>query len=90
MLTMHASVNESIVDLEPKTNLHPEKIMLSVWWDFQSIIYFELLPPNTTIDCKLYCNQLQNLKVVLQVKRPERHKIRLLYDHIRQKSFVTN
>ena len=30
-LTIDASVNESIVDSESKTDLYPEKIMLSVW-----------------------------------------------------------
>ena len=43
--------------------------MLSVWWDFEGIIYYELLRPNTTIDSKLYCEQLQNLKVALQANR---------------------
>ena len=72
---------EDLPDPEPKTDLHPKKVMLSVWWDFQGIIYFELLPPNTTVDSELYCNQLQNLKVALQAKRPERHKVRLLHDN---------
>ena len=55
--------------------------MLSVWWEFEGIIYYELLRPNTTIGSKLYCKQLQNLKVALQANRPERRKVRLLYDH---------
>ena len=55
--------------------------MLSVWWDFEGIIYYEILRPNTTIDSKLYCEQLQNLKVALQANRPERRKVRLLHDN---------
>ena len=55
--------------------------MLSVCWDFEGIIYYELLRPNTTIDSKLYCEQLQNLKVALQANRPERRKVRLLHDN---------
>jgi histone-lysine N-methyltransferase SETMAR len=66
---------------EPKGDLHPKKVMLSIWWDFQGIIYFELLPPNTTVDSKLYCKQLQNLKAAMQTQRPERHKVRLLHDN---------
>ena len=55
--------------------------MMSVWWDFEGIIYYELLRPNTIIDSKLYCEQLQNLKVALQANRPERRKVRLLHDN---------
>ena len=68
-------------DPEPKTDLHPKKIMPSVWWGFQDKIYFELFPPSSIVDSKLYCHQLQNLKVALQTKCPERHKIRLLHDN---------
>jgi histone-lysine N-methyltransferase SETMAR len=72
---------EDLPDPEPKTDLHSKKVMLSIWWDFQGIIYFELLPPNTIVDSELYCKQLQNLKVALQAKRLERHKVRLLHDN---------
>ena len=85
MSTTHASANESnpedLPEPEPKSDLHPKKVMLSVWWDFEGIIYYELLRPNTTIDSKLYCEQLQNLKVALQANRPERRKVRLLHDN---------
>ena len=85
MSTTHASANESnpedLPEPEPKNDLHPKKVMLSVWWDFEGIIYYELLRPNTTIDSKLYCEQLQNLKVALQANRPERRKVQLLHDN---------
>ena len=85
MSTTHASANESnpedLPEPEPKNDLHPKKVMLSVWWDFEGIIYYELLRPNTTIDSKLYCEQLQNLKVALQANHPERRKVRLLHDN---------
>ena len=85
MSTTHASANESnpedLPEPEPKNDLHPKKVMLSVWWDFEGIIYYELLRPNTTIDSKLYCEQLQNLKVALQANRLERRKVRLLHDN---------
>ncbi|CAF1463073.1 unnamed protein product [Rotaria magnacalcarata] len=61
---------------EPENDLHPKKVMLSIWWDFQGAIYYELLPPNTTIDSKLYCTQLESLNVALKTKRPERRKIK--------------
>ncbi|CAF4501034.1 unnamed protein product [Rotaria magnacalcarata] len=65
---------------EPENDLHPKKVMLSIWWDFQGAIYYELLPPNTTIDSKLYCTQLESLNVALKTKRPERRKC----DHLFQ------
>jgi histone-lysine N-methyltransferase SETMAR len=74
---------EDMPEPEPKNDLHPKKVMLSIWWDFQGVIYYELLPPNTTVDSKLYCTQLENLKVALQAKRPERRKVRLLHDNAR-------
>ena len=59
--------------------------MLSTWWDFQGIVYWELLPRNTMIDAKLYCQQLENFEAALQVNCPERRKVRLLYDNARAK-----
>ena len=39
MSTTHASANESnpedLPEPEPKNDLHPKKVMLSVWWDFE-------------------------------------------------------
>ena len=72
---------ENLSEPEPKNDLHPKLAMLSIWWDFQEIVYWELLPRNTTIGAKLYCQQFENLKVVLQVNHPERRKVRLLYDN---------
>ena len=85
MSTTHASASGSILKIcqnrNQKNDLHPKKVMLSVWWDFEGIIYYELLRLNTTIDSKLYCEQLQNLKVALQANCPERRKVRLLHDN---------
>lgn len=72
---------DELPESEPKGDLHPKKVMLSIWWDFQGVIYFELLPPNTTINAQLYCSQLDNLKNVLHAKRPELRKVRLLHDN---------
>ena len=30
--------------------------MLSVWWDFKGIVFFELLLDNTTINSEVYCD----------------------------------
>jgi len=54
-----------------KADLYPKKVMLSVWWDWRGVLYFELLPYDQTIDAKKYCAQLENLKRAVAEKRPE-------------------
>ena len=31
-----------------KAELHQKKIMLSIWWDYKGVVYFELVPNNRT------------------------------------------
>ena len=45
--------------------------MLSVWWDWNWIVYFELLPENTKINSEVYCNQLDKSSDALKEKWPE-------------------
>ena len=45
--------------------------MLSVWWDFKGIFYFELLSRNQTIISNVYCCQLMKLDREIKEKRPE-------------------
>ena len=52
-------------------NRHQKKVMLSVWWDFKGIVYFELLPRNQTINSNVYCRQLMKLDKEMKEKRPE-------------------
>jgi histone-lysine N-methyltransferase SETMAR len=66
---------------DPEGDLHPKKQMLSVWWDFQGIIHWELLPRNTTVSAELYCEQLERLRQALLNKRPGPRKVRLLHDN---------
>lgn len=54
-----------------KAGLHPKKVMLSIWWDWKGIVYYELLPPNQTIDSTKYCSQLDKLKRAIDQERPE-------------------
>lgn len=43
-----------------KADIRQRKIMLSVWWDFKDMVYFELLPRNQTINSDVYCHQRIN------------------------------
>ena len=58
-----------------KKDLRRTKVMLSIWWDFRGIVYWELLSRNTKVDAEFYCQQLENLKAALQVNRSERRKV---------------
>ena len=53
-----------------KSDLHPKRIMLCVWWDMKGVIYFEVLDNNQTVNSNLYSQQLQRLNEVLFQKRP--------------------
>jgi [histone H3]-lysine36 N-dimethyltransferase SETMAR len=44
--------------------------MLSVWWYFKGIVFFDL-PDNTMINSEVYCHQLDKLNDSLKQKRPE-------------------
>lgn len=63
----------SMTDEAPQTvakaGLHPKKIMLSVWWDYKGVLYYELLPQNTTINSTKYCSQIDKLKEEIDRKR---------------------
>jgi len=45
--------------------------MLSVWWDYKDVVYFELLPRNQTINSDVYCQQLIKLDEAIKEKRLE-------------------
>src|SRR5689334_13316851 len=57
--------------------------MLSVWWDVYGVVYWELHPPNTTINANIYCAQLERLKAEIQKNRPQHDKIYFLHDNAR-------
>ena len=45
--------------------------MLSVWWDFKGIVYFEVLPRNQIINSYVYSRQLMKLEKEMEEQRPE-------------------
>ena len=45
--------------------------MLSIWWDYKGVVYFELLPNNQTINSDVYCSQRVKLEEAIKEKRPE-------------------
>ena len=53
-----------------KAGIHRKKVLSSVWWDYKGIVYFELLPPNRTINSVVYI-ELTKLNNAVKKKRPE-------------------
>ena len=64
-----------------KAGLHPKKVMLSIWWDWKGVLYYELLSENQTINSSKYCSQLAQMKAVLDKKRPELVNRKLIIFH---------
>ena len=52
-----------------KPGLTARKVLLCVWWDWQGILYYELLPYGQTLNSVLYCEQLDRLKLAIEQKR---------------------
>lgn len=60
---------------------HPKKIMLSIFWDYKGVIWYELLDGDTRINGHIYRLQLQRLKAKLKEMRPDRGRVILLHDN---------
>ena len=52
----------------PNTGLHPKRVMLSVWWGVNGIIFWEILPNGYTITADIYCQQLDRVAEKLKGK----------------------
>ena len=64
----------------PQNDLHPRKIMLSVWWDVRGIIHWEVLPNGCNITADLYRQQLDRVAAKLQGKQD---RVYFLHDNVR-------
>lgn len=64
----------------PKNELHPSKVMLSVWWGTRGVIHWELIPTGSTITSDLYCQQLDRVSAKLHEKQ---NKVYYLHDNAR-------
>ena len=64
----------------PKNDLHPRRMMLSVWWGVRGFTHWELLPNGCNITADLYCQQLNRVAAKLQGKQD---RIYFLHDNDR-------
>ncbi|GFV60155.1 putative DD34D transposase [Trichonephila clavipes] len=51
-----------------KPGLTARKVLLSTWWDWKGIIYYEWLPYGQTLNSDIYCQQLNHLKLAVDQK----------------------
>ena len=59
---------------------YEKKITLCVWWGTKGVIYWELLPENTTLNSQIYCKQLDS---VAQKLKGKYKKVYFLHDNAR-------
>jgi histone-lysine N-methyltransferase SETMAR len=55
----------------PRQNRFGKKVMICVWWNFEGILHFELVPNGKSINADLYCEQLDRVYDKLAEKYPE-------------------
>ena len=69
---------------QTKQDLHPRKSMISVWWDWKGVIYYELLERKETVHAEIYVQQMLRLHTAIQEKRNVgRHGVLLQHDNAR-------
>ena len=54
----------------PKPNLHPKKVIVTVWWSSAHMIHFSFLNPSETITSQKYAQQINEMHWKLQCLQP--------------------
>jgi histone-lysine N-methyltransferase SETMAR len=63
-----------------------KKVLLYVWWNYESIIYYELVPDGRTINVEVYSQRLEKMYTILLEKYPalmNRNRLLLQQDNPR-------
>ena len=61
-----------------------EKVMLCVWWNFEGVLHFELIPAGRSINAELYSEQLDSVYEVISTRYPalvNRRRVLLQHDN---------
>ncbi|GFY71969.1 transposase [Trichonephila inaurata madagascariensis] len=53
-----------------KHDLHPKKTIVSVWWDLESMVHWQILERNVTFNKELYIPQVHRVKEAFRLKKP--------------------
>ena len=65
----------------PKAGLHPKKRMLCIWWGVKGVVYWELLPENSTVTGTMYRAQINKIKAEVEKNGLQRGKIYFQHDN---------
>jgi len=83
-------MTNSVLDREdapkhfPKSNFHPKKVMVTVWWSVASLIHYNFLNPDTIITSEKYAQQINEMHWKWQhLQQVNRMDPILLYDNAR-------
>jgi histone-lysine N-methyltransferase SETMAR len=58
------------VNLVVKQKSFERKVMLCVWWNFEGVIHFELVPEGLAVNAELYSQQLERMYAALGERYP--------------------
>src|SRR5689334_10677185 len=53
----------------PKQNQFGKKVMICVWWNFEGILHFELVPKGRAINAELYCDLIESSNLIESTMR---------------------
>ncbi len=70
----------------PKPELHPKKILMSVWWTAKGIVHVDYLKPGETITADVYCSEIEAVHRKLHISHAaivNRKGVLLLHDNAR-------
>lgn len=70
----------------PKKDLHPKKILITVWWTARGIVHIDYLPRGQTITSNVYCHEIDSVHQKLIQRRASlvnRKGVLLLHDNAR-------
>jgi [histone H3]-lysine36 N-dimethyltransferase SETMAR len=70
----------------PKRGQFEKKVMLSIFWNYEGVILFDLLPHGQTINSEYYCDLLERMYAVLRERYPaivNRKRVILQQDNAR-------
>lgn len=54
----------------PRQDHFGTKVMICVWWNFEGVLHFELVPNGRAVNAELYCQQLDRVYDKLKEKYP--------------------
>ena len=69
-----------------KRGMFEPKVLLCVWWNYQGVIHYELIPGGRTINSDLYSEQLRKVCQVVRERYPalvNRRRLLLQHDNAR-------